>query len=413
MMRNRLYSAALVLLALFSPGDSQAAAQCGGGQVLTSQGCVCLHCPRGQEPNQPCGRAVEAAGVLRCQACPAGTFSDGYDAEPCRPHRSCSALNRVLVWPGRARSDTLCGRCLRGFSSPTEATPGGLQACVTSPLDPLVRVARSVSKSTPHVNTTNVRGTDETAEYAVFALVPVFCVTGLLGILICNILKKKGYNCTGDKEGGVAEVGTPHKEASSGPYIVDDPNEDTISVLVRLITEKKENAAALEELLLEYESQQAAINKTSALKLPALPPLVQFRSLPRLCPHQRHPHTINGLALHSGTYCCSRCSQKKWPELLLTPSTHNHAQDHSHKQKGEANKPAQASLPGEVTILSVGRFQVAQIPDPLDANSPELSDNDSVDTARMEPAEETSLLGVHSSTSSIGQRTKSKQEVNC
>lgn len=63
------------------------------------------------------------------------------------------------------------------------------------------------------VNGTVVRSAEEkTAEYAVFALVPIFCVMGLLGILICNILKKKGYRCSADKEGGDEETATPQKE---------------------------------------------------------------------------------------------------------------------------------------------------------------------------------------------------------
>lgn len=63
------------------------------------------------------------------------------------------------------------------------------------------------------VNGTVVRTAEEkTAEYAVFALVPVFCIMGLLGILICNILKKKGYRCSTDKEGGDEETPTPQKE---------------------------------------------------------------------------------------------------------------------------------------------------------------------------------------------------------
>lgn len=76
-------------------------------------------------------------------------------------------------------------------------------------------------------------------------------------------------------------------------HIAEDMNEDTISVLVRLITEKKgmcsaksqrhhkspemsplknefwilsENAAALEELLMEYESRQMGTNKGSSFK---------------------------------------------------------------------------------------------------------------------------------------------------
>lgn len=53
---------------------------------------------------------------------------------------------------------------------------------------------------------------EKTAEYAVFALVPIFCVMGLLGILICNILKKKGYHCTAEKEAADEETASPKKE---------------------------------------------------------------------------------------------------------------------------------------------------------------------------------------------------------
>ncbi len=81
-----------------------------------------------------------------------------------------------------------------------------------------VRTVRTVGKGPSNgasgpVNGTVVRSAEEkTAEYAVFALVPIFCVMGLLGILICNILKKKGYRCSADKEGGDEEMATPQKE---------------------------------------------------------------------------------------------------------------------------------------------------------------------------------------------------------
>uniref|UniRef100_A0A670Z6R7 Tumor necrosis factor receptor superfamily member 19L n=1 Tax=Pseudonaja textilis TaxID=8673 RepID=A0A670Z6R7_PSETE len=42
---------------------------------------------------------------------------------------------------------------------------------------------------------------DESAtQYAVLAIVPVFCIMGLLGILFCNLLMKKGYHCMAQKE---------------------------------------------------------------------------------------------------------------------------------------------------------------------------------------------------------------------
>ncbi|KAL7870743.1 hypothetical protein SRHO_G00082400 [Serrasalmus rhombeus] len=194
-------------------------------------------------------------------------------------------------------------------------------------------------------------------------------------------------------------------EGSPCPYIIEDPNEDTISVLVRLITEKKENAAALEELLLEYERKQMAISKATAIKFPVLPHLAQFRSLPRLCTHQHHLHTINGLAPRTGL-CCSRCSQKKWPELLLPPLT---LTNDPKKAPCSPTKP----LPAECTILSVGRFQVAQIPEgsPVSVvTTPvESSDTDSVESGNTEPVDERSLLAV--STSSNSTSSKSRQEM--
>lgn len=39
------------------------------------------------------------------------------------------------------------------------------------------------------------------------AIVPVFCLMGLLGILVCNLLKRKGYHCTAQKEVGPSTGG--------------------------------------------------------------------------------------------------------------------------------------------------------------------------------------------------------------
>lgn len=92
----------------------------------------------------------------------------------------------------------------------------------------LHRRVRTVGKGTSGgteglVNGTMVRTAEEkTAEYAVFALVPVFCVMGLLGILICNILKKKGYRCSADKEGGDEETTTPQKEGEMKSFNIQD-----------------------------------------------------------------------------------------------------------------------------------------------------------------------------------------------
>lgn len=269
-----------------------------------------------------------------------------------------------------------------------------------------VRAVRTVGKgpaggSGGPANSTVVHSAEEkTAEYAVFALVPIFCVMGLLGILICNILKKKGYRCTAEKEGGDEETATPQKEGTNAPFISEDLNEDTISVLVRLITEKKENAAALEELLLEYENKQMSVSKGSSIKFPMLSPLSAFCSLPRLCPHQSHLHTISGLSglAPKHGYRCTRCAQRKWPPVLIPPldslkdplkppqslflPSLDGATDKQRRPllggvfvdtrqtqavvpKAEAVNGGEAmeQKEGEPTVMSVGRFQVAQIPE--------------------------------------------------
>ncbi|XP_037534402.1 tumor necrosis factor receptor superfamily member 19L [Nematolebias whitei] len=342
--------------------------------------------------NGPCVQIQSPAEEVHCQACVSGSFSDALDSELCRPHTSCEHLGRKLAVSGTWSSDSVCGGCLPGFHFSVKEQTSSQRPCVKT--DVHVRAVRTVDKGPSGgtggpANSTVVRSAEEkTAEYAVFALVPVFCIMGLMGILICNILKKKGYNCTAEKEGGDEESATPQKEGNSCPYISDDLNEDTISVLVRLITEKKENAAALEELLLEYESKQTS--KASSIKFPMLSPLSTFCSLPRLCPHHSHLHTISGLsglAPRHG-YRCSRCAQRKWPPVLIpplesfkdpkkppqslllpslgtptdqlknpllggvVPKTVVDQVDGREERKGE-----------ELTVLSVGRFQVAHIPE--------------------------------------------------
>ncbi|XP_023785084.1 tumor necrosis factor receptor superfamily member 19L, partial [Cyanistes caeruleus] len=169
------------------------------------------------------------------------------------------------------------------------------------------------------------------AQAAVLTIVPVFCAMGLLGILVCNLLKKKGYHCTASKEP------QPGGTGPSSIYQLEDANEDTIGVLVRLITEKKENAAALEELLKEHQRQQ--------LMPPSCAPLNKLHLLPQFppaCQHQQHLHTVQGPAP------CARCGQK-WPEVLPSLSA--------------TKVPKAGAHPSEVTILSIGRFRVSRIPE--------------------------------------------------
>jgi tumor necrosis factor receptor superfamily protein 19-like len=86
-----------------------------------------------------------------------------------------------------------------------------------------------------------------------------------------------------------------------------------------------------------------------------LPPA--FPSMPHICPHRHHLHTVQGLASLSGP-CCSRCSQKKWPEVLLSPEAAAATTPAPSLLPNPTRAPkagAKAGRQSEITILSVGR----------------------------------------------------------
>lgn len=324
-------------------------------------------CPPGLEPSL-------APGV-RCKPCPPGTFSASQGSELCQPHSRCSARGRLEAQAGTATQDTVCGACWPGWFVTSEAPSAPCQPCSWAPLgthscEERVQRARRGVEVAPGAggseetgqpgNSTRADSAEEKAtQYAVIAIVPIFCLMGLLGILVCNLLKRKGYHCTAQKE--VATGPGAGVNGINPAYLAEDPNEDTIGVLVRLITEKKENAAALEELLKDHHSKQLLSGNNGPVPVPQLPP----PSSPHTCPHHHHLHTVQGLASLSGA-CCSRCSQK-WPEVLLSPEAAAAAPPASSRLLPGVGRPpkggAKAGRQGEITILSVGRFRVARIPE--------------------------------------------------
>uniref|UniRef100_A0A8C7TQU8 TNFR-Cys domain-containing protein n=1 Tax=Oncorhynchus mykiss TaxID=8022 RepID=A0A8C7TQU8_ONCMY len=70
-----------------------------------------------------CGQVKGPGEVVQCQSCPAGTFSDGYDSDQCRPHSSCGVLNKMVLTSGTSHSDAVCGDCLSGYVSPYYPLP--------------------------------------------------------------------------------------------------------------------------------------------------------------------------------------------------------------------------------------------------------------------------------------------------
>ncbi|KAJ7338031.1 hypothetical protein JRQ81_010557 [Phrynocephalus forsythii] len=175
-------------------------------------------------------------------------------------------------------------------------------------------------------------GDTEHSVYMLFLLVAVFFIMGLVGFLICHILKKKGYRCRTFRD----ELEPDNKESLTPTEDGEDEelNEDTVEKIVKCIIQNEANVEVLKEMLGEGETD------------PPVPMLV-----PRgLCPHRPsqdgglpHHHTVH---LGSAQAPCIHCIRKKRHTL--------HRQGRSKESKGKMH-------PGETTVFSVGRFHVTHI----------------------------------------------------
>lgn len=176
-------------------------------------------------------------------------------------------------------------------------------------------------------NPEDENGTQQQNPYMLFLLVLVFFITGLLGFLICHILKKKGYRCRTSPE---EDYEIKDVENSDQDITEEMSNEDTVERIVKCIIQNEANAEALKQMLGDTEGD------------------VQIG--PSLCPHREsqdagppHHHTVHLGSTHAP---CIHCSRKK--RSLL------HRMGRSKDSKGRSH-------PGEVTVFSVGRFRVTHI----------------------------------------------------
>ncbi|NXB02429.1 RELL2 protein, partial [Cnemophilus loriae] len=159
----------------------------------------------------------------------------------------------------------------------------------------------------------------------VFLLVLVFFIMGLVGFLICHVLKKKGYRCRTfrdeldpDDKDGVEELQDDE----------DEKNDDTVEKIVRCIIQNEANVEALKEMLGETEGD-----------VPVPVPV------PSLCPHSSsqdggppHHHTVH---LGSTQAPCIHCSRRK---------------RHPLQRQGRSKEGKSRMHPGETTVFSVGRY---------------------------------------------------------
>ncbi|MEE6478619.1 hypothetical protein FKM82_011894 [Ascaphus truei] len=153
--------------------------------------------------------------------------------------------------------------------------------------------------------------------YMLFLLVIVFFITGLVGILICHILKKKGYRCRTSPE----DLDPESKEGLSEENTEEISNEDTVERIVKCIIQNEANAEALKQMLGDTEGEVPAVPDAG-------PP---------------HHHTVHLGSTHAP---CIHCTRKK--RSLL------HRMGRSKDSRGKIH-------PGEVTVFSVGRFRVTHI----------------------------------------------------
>ncbi|KAM9795593.1 RELT-like protein 2 [Neosynchiropus ocellatus] len=178
---------------------------------------------------------------------------------------------------------------------------------------------------------------DAPPPYMLFVVVFLFFITGLLGFLICHMLKKKGYHCrTGDLDDEEDEEEGLKADAEDE----DEENQDTVEQILKCIIENEANMEALNEML---GNQNVCVHRD---------PRVRKESLAGIAPHH---HTV-----HSGgnINSCHLCAQVR-----------------SKKGRRQSKTPRFRQRPGEQTVLSVGRFRVTHSDKKLQGESPSLAES--------------------------------------
>ncbi|XP_061619368.1 RELT-like protein 1 [Phyllopteryx taeniolatus] len=188
-------------------------------------------------------------------------------------------------------------------------------------------------------------------DYTAFVLVPVFFLLGLLGVVICHVLKRKGYRCTTTEVPDEDEVEEAYD--GDGKDELNDTlsdNNDTVGQIVHFIMKNEANSDALKAMVHETSIDSDGAPATPTSPFTPSPPMtpVSPGAPPGAAKHTcNHLHTIGGVGGHKNI--CTRCSQKKWP-LMSKPPACKAEQRRSHH--------------GEVTVLSVGRFRVTKCDKP-------------------------------------------------
>ncbi|XP_076878655.1 RELT-like protein 2 [Brachyhypopomus gauderio] len=177
--------------------------------------------------------------------------------------------------------------------------------------------------------------------YIIFLLVFFFFITGLLGFIICHILKEKGYRCrTGEPEDEECkETFEPDSDDES------DSNQDTVEQILKCIIENEANKEAFNEML----GKQNTCEQHG-------PRILRKESLGGVPPHL---HTVHSGSDHNSCHHCMKSHSKKT----------------QHRNRIVRSK----GRPIEQTVFSVGRFRVTHmekngLQEPIHPTIPETED---------------------------------------
>ncbi|KAK2863094.1 hypothetical protein Q5P01_002627 [Channa striata] len=183
------------------------------------------------------------------------------------------------------------------------------------------------------------------------AVVPVFVLLGLIGVVICHVLNKKGYRCTTEAQGD-DEVFEEQKDPELGGEFNDtlSDNNDTVGQIVHFIMKNEANSDALKAMIHEnsIDSDGPPLTPISpGTPTPPTTPISPGAPVGAAKHTCNHLHTIGGVSGHK--IICTRCNQKKWPLMR------RHSPRKTEQRRGHH---------GEVTVLAVGRFRVTKCEKP-------------------------------------------------
>ncbi|XP_068831359.1 RELT-like protein 1 [Capricornis sumatraensis] len=177
-------------------------------------------------------------------------------------------------------------------------------------------------------------------EYIAYALVPVFFVMGLFGVLICHLLKKKGYRCTTEAEQDVEGEKVEKIELNDSV----NENSDTVGQIVQYIMKNEANVDVLAAMVADNSvcDPESPVTPSTPGSPPVSPGPLSPGGTPgkHVCGH--HLHTVGGPVERD---VCHRCRHKRWHFIKPT-------------NKSKEGRPRRQ---GEVTVLSVGRFRVTKV----------------------------------------------------